>query len=239
MNNKRIQAGFTLIELIAVMVILGILAAVLIPRLSSVQEGAYEVNAKQMYSTLQAHVQMAAQKAAITGAHGMETFPDPTEDGINHYLNAWLKDYDAQHWTQVYQDNQDHGSASTDHADAIYFVYHPHEAWATATGTSDGTFFTGGGAGLTIKKDVYYIEYWPVTSAAALEDGYNYDEYHLALRRDNDAADGNHDCDLTRTDANDSFVDNLYHCGADNLADDHETVAGEVAGGDVCTEHNS
>ena len=59
------------------------------------------------------------------------------------------------------------------------------------------------------------------------------------MRRDNDAADGNHDCDLTRTDANDSFVDNLYHCGADNLADDHETVASEVAGGDVCTEHNS
>jgi len=59
------------------------------------------------------------------------------------------------------------------------------------------------------------------------------------LRRDNDAADTNHDCDLTRTDANDSIVDNLYHCGADNLADDHTTATTEVDAGDICTEHNS
>ena len=46
MKYKTSQSGFTLIELIAVMVILGILAAVLIPRLSSVQASAYEVNVK-------------------------------------------------------------------------------------------------------------------------------------------------------------------------------------------------
>ena len=42
MKNKTSQSGFTLIELIAVMVILGILAAVIVPRLTTLTSGAYE-----------------------------------------------------------------------------------------------------------------------------------------------------------------------------------------------------
>ena len=78
MKHNTSQKGFTLIELIAVMVILGILAAVLIPRLSSVQESAYEVNAKQMYTALEAHLNMQSMQAAIQGAHGLKQFPNVT-----------------------------------------------------------------------------------------------------------------------------------------------------------------
>ena len=159
---------------------------------------------------------------------------------INYYLDSWLKDYDGDHWTQVYQANVDIKSETTDHPNIIYFVYHPHEDWTGAV-TSNGTFGSGNRApGLGIKKDIYYIEYAPVTTETALDDGYEYDEYHLALKRDNDAADALHDCDLIITVANDSYVGESYHCGADNLANDHTTasVPDEVsADGKRCNRH--
>ena len=52
MKHKTSQSGFTLIELIAVMVILGILAAVIIPRISTITSGAYESNVRAMYGLI-------------------------------------------------------------------------------------------------------------------------------------------------------------------------------------------
>ena len=56
MNKKTSQSGFTLIELIAVMVILGILAAVIVPRITTLTSGAYESNVRNMYGLIKNEV---------------------------------------------------------------------------------------------------------------------------------------------------------------------------------------
>ena len=67
MRNNRAQSGFTLIELIAVMVILGILAAVIIPRISTLTSGAYESNVRSMFGVIKNEVNAQALKAAMSG----------------------------------------------------------------------------------------------------------------------------------------------------------------------------
>ena len=141
MENKTSQSGFTLIELIAVMVILGILAAVLIPRMTSVSESAYEVNAKQMYSAIESHLYMQSQQAAITGAHGVESFPTVPEPAGNFYLDRWISDYDSEHWTQWRVGTGGLALDATPSVamDAIYFLYHPHSGF-TGTPTNNLTW---------------------------------------------------------------------------------------------------
>ena len=222
MKHKTSQSGFTLIELIAVMVILGILAAVLIPRLTTVQASAYEVNAKQMYHALNAHINMMSQRDAISGGHGLEAFKDPTNQALNYYIQDWMDDYDSEHWTQI---NWTTGGAQVDHAstgkNSLLFVYHPHEAWSGTDNMAGGTFAMDGGNGITIEKDVYYISYFPLQNSAGEADGIPDNEYHLALRKDNS--------DRIAQEASnaDPIVDGLFHCGGDE--------ASEAAS--VCTLH--
>ena len=201
MENKTSQSGFTLIELIAVMVILGILAAVLIPRMTSVSESAYEVNAKQMYSALESHLYMQSQQAAITGAHGVESFPVPNSATANNYLDDWIKDYDADKWKQTFvgaTSGRNPNNVVGSNPGAIIFEYHPH------------------GVGVDVKKDVWFIEYFPATSASAKADNYDYDTFSLiAYKDDNDGgADGSdQDCNLlfdVTAGSGDVAVENMY-----------------------------
>mgnify|MGYP001209807850 FL=1 len=76
-----------------------------------------------------------------------------------------------------------------------------------------------------------------MTNSTGKEDGTFYNSYHLALRKDNDADDDGHDCDLAMNKDNDRAVDNLWFCGADNFANDHTTEAGES--NTVCSQHDT
>ena len=169
MNNKTSQSGFTLIELIAVMVILGILAAVIVPRITTLTSGAYESNVRNMYGLIKNEVTAQAVKAAMSGDF-LETYPNPSEVEENYYLKLWVTDYDESAWTQFQApstyDNSSGPGASDTHI--LLFMYHPHGrpssaiTWTQAGAT--GQLTPAGGTASDNKEDVYWIMYAPRTS---------------------------------------------------------------------------
>ena len=202
MKNKTSQSGFTLIELIAVMVILGILAAVIIPRISTITSGAYESNVRNMYGLIKNEVTAQAVKAAMTGDF-LETFPEPAVactgcpavgdmDAEHYYLNTWVGDFDPESWSSFSKpalyDNSQSGAGRTG---GVLFVYHPHGrppgdlTW-TDQGAFDDTF--GGDAGNTSLEDLYFIMYAPRTSANGKLRGRTNDGYVMAAWKNMDLA---------------------------------------------------
>ena len=85
--KSRNQKGFTLIEIIAVLVILGILAAVAIPKFMGLQKDARESAVKGIQGAAFGAASLVYGKAAIsgtTGATGTVAY-----DGTNTLTTAW------------------------------------------------------------------------------------------------------------------------------------------------------
>ena len=181
MKNKTSQSGFTLIELIAVMVILGILAAVIIPRITTITSGAYESNVRAMYGLIKNEVNAQATKAAMSGgAQGhLERYPDPVKPSVDYYLNRWVDDYDPDMWSSfmiasVY-DNTTNGSGNN--TSAVLFMYHPH---GRPNGNVDwGGNIAAGGNSLSL-EDIYWIYYAPRSSTDGLLAGRTLDGFVMA-----------------------------------------------------------
>ena len=184
MKNKTSQSGFTLIELIAVMVILGILAAVIIPRITTITSGAYESNVRNMYGLIKNEVTAQAVKAAMSGDF-LETYPNPSETGVNHYLSKWVADYDPSAWAQFQAtskyDNSVSGGAGNK-TNILLFMYHPHgRPSGVITWTDAGTTPQPvGGTASTSYEDVYWIEYAPRTSTRGAAVGRVLDGFVMA-----------------------------------------------------------
>jgi len=185
MKNKRSQSGFTLIELIAVMVILGILAAVIIPRITTLTSGAYESNVRNMYGLIKNEVTAQATKAAMTGDF-LETYPNPDEIEENTYLKRWVTDYDPSAWTQFQAPSEYDNSSGPGAADThmLLFMYHPHgrpsgaAEWTEAGAT--GQLTPAGGTASDSKEDIYWIAYAPRTSDRGLTVGRELDGFVMA-----------------------------------------------------------
>ena len=183
MKNKTSQSGFTLIELIAVMVILGILAAVIIPRITTITSGAYESNVRNMYGLIKNEITAQAVKAAMSGDF-LETYPNPDDPAENAYLKKWVADYDPSAWSQFQAtskyDNSVSGGAVT-HTNLLLFMYHPHGRPSGDITWSSGTQITpAGGTSSDSKEDVYWIQYAPRTSARGALVGRQLDGFVMA-----------------------------------------------------------
>lgn len=83
-SAKQRQAGFTLIELVAVIVILGVLAAAALPRIINLRTDANEATLKAMGGAMLSAGNLIYSKSAILGVQGQaKTNIDITGDGVN------------------------------------------------------------------------------------------------------------------------------------------------------------